>query len=103
MALGLRELTWGARVLNKTGQTVTSASDGLLAAAKETGNLMLVVEDHYAEGGMGEAVAAAVAPEAVRVEHLAVPCVARSGKPHEVMAWAGIDAAAIVKCVKAVL
>ena len=77
--------------------------DGLLAAAKETGNLMLVVEDHYAEGGMGEAVAAAVAPEAVRVEHLAVPNVARSGKPHEVMAWAGIDAAAIVKRVKALL
>ena len=65
--------------------------------ANETGTL-IVVEDHSAQGGIGDAVAAEV--RCTRFEHLAVRDVPRSGTPKECMARAGIDAAAIVQAVK---
>ena len=53
-------------------------------------------------GGIGEAVAAAVAGRA-RVEMLGVREVPRSGKPAELMKAHGIDADAIVAAVKRLL
>lgn len=64
----------------------------LLAAARATGNTLLVVEDHYAWGGMADAVLEAVAGENVRVEQLAVREVPVSGKPAELLDAAGISA-----------
>ncbi|MFQ5663476.1 MAG: transketolase [Terriglobia bacterium] len=64
----------------------------LLAAARATGNTLLVVEDHYPEGGLGEAVASAVSEEGVRVVRLAVRQLPTSGKPAELLAAAGISA-----------
>jgi transketolase len=71
----------------------------LVQAAAETGGLVLTVEDHYAEGGLGEAVASALAPEGVRVHKLAVRGLPRSGDPKALMAWARIDADAIFETV----
>ena len=65
--------------------------------AEQTGAL-IVVEDHSAQGGLGDAVAAEV--RCTRFEHLAVKDVPRSGTPKECMAHAGIDAAAIIAAVK---
>lgn len=79
------------------------AKDVIQAAAAKTGNLVLTVEDHYPEGGLGEAVAGDLAPQGVKVHRLAVVGVPRSGKPEELLALYGIDAAAIVKKVKSVL
>ena len=70
----------------------------LLQAAAETKGFV-TVEDHGACGGLGEAVAAAVAGE-TRVEILAVRELPRSGSPAELMHAYGIDAAAIVSAVK---
>ncbi len=75
----------------------------LVANAAETGNRILTVEDHYPEGGIGEAVTAAVADAGIRVARIAVTEVPRSGKPEELIAKYGIDAAAIAKKVKALL
>jgi transketolase len=76
----------------------------ILASAKETGGLVLTVEDHYPEGGIGDAVAGELADEpAIRVFKLAVRELPRSGKPQELVAYYGIDSAAIVKKVKAIL
>lgn len=72
----------------------------LLECARATKNLILTVEDHYAEGGIGEAVAAALADSAVRVERLAVRELPRSGKPEELLAKYQIDAQAIEKKVE---
>jgi transketolase len=47
-------------------------SEALIAEAGKTGNKILVVEDHYAQGGMGDAVMAAVTLSDVKVHHLAV-------------------------------
>jgi transketolase len=72
----------------------------LRTSAEETNNLILVVEDHSAAGGIGEAVAAAVSPAGVQVHLLAVRELPRSGKPEELLAAYQIDRSAIVKRVK---
>jgi transketolase len=75
--------------------------DVILAAAQKTRNLVLTVEDHYAEGGLGDAVAGELSAAGVKVHKLAVGELPRSGKPEELLAKFGIDAAAIVQKVKA--
>ena len=74
--------------------------DVILAAAKKTGNTVITVEDHYSEGGLGDAVAGELSSEGIKVHKLAVVGIPRSGKAEELMAAFGIDAAAIVKKVK---
>ena len=65
---------------------------GLLAAARATGGRLIVVEDHYPEGGLGDAVLDALATEGIRVHKLAVREVPRSGKPQELLDRYGISA-----------
>jgi transketolase len=72
----------------------------LKAAAAETNNTLITVEDHYPEGGLGDAVLDAVATEGVYVHKLAVTGVPRSGKPEELLEYHGISANAIVQKVK---
>ena len=70
----------------------------LLAAARETKRL-ITVEDHYPGGGIGDAVARAVAEEGFAVTRLAVREIPRSGKPDELLDRYGISARHIVACV----
>jgi transketolase len=72
----------------------------ILATAQKTKNTVITVEDHYAEGGLGDAVAGELSVDGIKVHKLAVNGLPRSGKPEELMAHFGIDAAAIVKKVK---
>jgi transketolase len=78
-------------------------ADTLLSAAAATNNTIITVEDHYAAGGIGDAVAEAVGPEGVRVYRLAVHGVPHSGKAEELLAKYKIDAQAIVEQVHAVV
>ena len=64
----------------------------LRASARATGNTLLVVEDHFAEGGLGDAVASALAEDNVRIVHLAVRQFPTSGTPEELLEVAGISA-----------
>ena len=68
-------------------------ADTLQAAAETTGRIV-TVEDHFPEGGVGDAVIAALAnsDERPRVVQLAVREMPRSGKPEELMSAYGIDA-----------
>jgi transketolase len=75
--------------------------DVILAAAKKTNNTVITVEDHYTEGGLGDAVAGELSVDGVKVHKLAVTALPRSGKAEELLAHFGIDALAIVKKVKA--
>jgi transketolase len=77
--------------------------DVILAAARKTNGLVITVEDHFPEGGLGDAVAGELSPEGVRVHKLAVSELPRSGKPDELLARYGIDSNAIVKKVKALI
>ena len=68
-------------------------TDALQAAAEATGKIV-TVEDHFPEGGLGDAVLAALAEkdEHPQVLKLAVREMPRSGKPQELMNAYGIDA-----------
>ena len=74
--------------------------DVIKAAAQKTNNTVITVEDHYAEGGIGDAVAGELSGDGIKVRKLAVRELPHSGKPEELLAKYGIDAAAIVKAVK---
>ncbi|MGH3136190.1 MAG: transketolase [Gaiellaceae bacterium] len=66
----------------------------LLSASAATHGRLVTVEDHWPEGGLGDAVRAALADtdEPPRVVSLAVHGMPRSGRPEELLAEAGIDA-----------
>jgi transketolase len=74
----------------------------LQAAATATHGRIVTVEDHWAEGGIGEAVLAAFADadERPHVSIVAVCEMPSSGKPMELLAAAGIDAEHIIKAVR---
>jgi transketolase len=76
-------------------------ADTLLRCARETKGRLITVEDHYAGGGIGDAVANAVAPGGFTVHRLAVREIPRSGKPDELIDRYGISARHIVKAVGA--
>jgi len=73
----------------------------LIAAAKATGGHLITVEDHYPAGGIGDAVAEAVAGSGFTVHRLAVREIPRSGKPEELLERFGISASHIVSAVRA--
>ena len=71
----------------------------------DAGERVVTVEDHWPEGGLGDAVLGALAEAGAspRVKKLAVSGMPRSGKPADLMKAAGIDAAAIAAAVKELL
>jgi transketolase len=80
-------------------------AESLRNAAATTG-LLVVVEDHRIEGGLGDAVLDALAAGGTlvgRVIKLAVTEMPGSGAPEELREWAGIDAGAIVGAVRSAL
>lgn len=76
------------------------ATEILRDAARKTRDTIITVEDHYPEGGLGDAVAGQLSADGIQVHKLAVNELPRSGKPEELLARYGIDAAAIVSKVK---
>ena len=73
---------------------------GLKAAGEATGGQIITVEDHYAAGGIGDAVAEAVAGAGIHVHRIAVREIPHSGKPDELLDRYGISARHIVEAVK---
>ncbi len=72
----------------------------VISVAKSSHNRIITVEDHYPEGGIGEAVMSVVRNENIMVQSLAVRRLPRSGKPEELLAFEAIDADAIVSAVQ---
>ena len=77
-------------------------TDTLLEAAAATGDRLVVAEDHYPQGGIGEAVLEALndAGRPARVAHLAVRGLPGSGTPAELMDAAGISASHVVQAAR---
>ena len=69
-------------------------SETLLAAVAATGGRLVTVEDHWPEGGLGDAVLAALADteEPPRVVKLAIYGMPSSGRPDQLLSAGGIDA-----------
>ena len=73
----------------------------MIDAAKATGGAVITVEDHYAAGGIGDAVSEAIGPAGFSVRRLAVREIPRSGQPDELLDRYGISALHIVDAVRA--
>lgn len=73
--------------------------DNLSKEVEKAGKKVVVVEDHFQNGGLGDAVAQALSGKA-EIVHLAVKDLPRSGKPEELLDKYGIDASHIKKAVK---
>jgi transketolase len=79
------------------------AKDVIKAAAQKTNNLVLTVEDHYPQGGLGDAVAGELSADGVKVHKLAVFELPHSGKPEELLARYGLDSAAIIRKLRSMI
>jgi transketolase len=77
--------------------------DVIKAAAQKTNNLVVTVEDHYAEGGLGDAVAGELSADGIKVHKLAVYELPRSGKAEQLLAAYKIDADAIAEKVRSLI
>ncbi len=75
----------------------------LLESARATQGRVLTVEDHYAHGGLGDAVLSVLGSEGIRVHKLAVREIPHSGKPDELLERFGISARHIVETAKRLL
>lgn len=76
----------------------------LVEHARRVGGKVVTVEDHYAEGGLGEAVAGALGEvNGVTVKRLAVTQLPRSGPPEVLVDTFGISARHIVAAVKEIV
>ncbi len=73
--------------------------DNISREVEEAGGKVVVAEDHFQNGGLGDAVAQALSGKA-EIIHLAVKDLPRSGKPEELLDKYGIDANHIKKSVK---
>jgi transketolase len=77
----------------------------LREAARDCGGRLVVAEDHWPEGGLGDAVLEVFADSdaPLHLVHLAVEDMPTSGKPDELVAAAGIDANAIAGAARKLL
>ena len=78
-------------------------SETLITAAEDTNNTLITIEDHYPEGGLGDAVLDAVATKGISVHKLAVNGIPKSGKPEELLELYGISANPIIQKVKEII
>jgi len=78
----------------------------LIESLQATGGKLVIAEDHWPEGGLGEAVLSALADSGqvslsdIKVKHLAVRDMPGSGKPQELLDAAGISAKHIANAVR---
>ena len=78
-------------------------TDMIRSMAEQTGRQIVTVEDHYIEGGLGDAVAGELSGEGFRVHKLGVRESPHSGKSEELLARYGINAQAIAGAVRALI
>jgi len=79
---------------------------GIAKAVRATGGRLVVVEDHWPEGGLGDAVVSGLVSLGVKdiaLRHLAVRDMPTSGKPAELLEAAGISGRDIAAAVRALL
>ncbi len=74
----------------------------LQLAAQDT-QAIITVEDHYAQGGLGEAVLSSLATAPIPVHILAVRKKPQSGKPQELLDYEEISSQAIIDKVREII
>jgi transketolase len=80
--------------------SIKPIDEATLREAASATRAIITVEDHYPEGGMGEAVRSGLSHSPVPIYSLAVRKKPKSGKPGELLDYEEISRAAIIKKVK---
>ena len=83
--------------------SIKPIDEATLRQAASATRAIITVEDHYPEGGMGEAVRSALSTSPVPIHSLAVRKKPKSGKPGELLDYEEISRLAIIKKVKEVV
>ena len=83
--------------------SVKPVDEGTLRQAAEETGLVITIEDHYPEGGLGEAVLTALANTNCRYHRIAVTGLPRSGPGNELLRKFGLDTASITETVERLL
>ena len=83
--------------------SIKPMDEATLREAGKTTKAVITVEDHYAEGGIGEAVKSALSTLLIPVHSLAVRKRPKSGKPEELLDYEEISQKAIIQKVKELL
>jgi len=83
--------------------SIKPIDEATLRQAAGATRTIITVEDHYPEGGMGEAVRSGLSNSPVPIHSLAVRKKPKSGKPEELLGYEEISRAAIIKKVKEVV
>jgi transketolase len=94
----LKELGINIRIVDL--YSIKPVDEAALRDTAKTVRAIITVEDHYPEGGLGEAVRSAVSELAVPVYSLAVRKKPKSGKPDELLDYAEISHGAICRKVR---
>jgi transketolase len=77
-------------------QTITECVKG-------TNNKLLVIEEHFPEGGIFEAVCSAVATQGFKIYNTSVDKLPRSGKPDELLDMFNLNAPKIIEKIRSIL
>jgi transketolase len=83
--------------------SIKPVDDQTLKEAAAATRAVVTVEDHYPEGGLGDAVRTALAATPTPVFSLAVTKKPKSGKPQELLDYEGISKSGIIQKVKELL
>lgn len=75
-------------------------SKKFISFVKKHGNKVVVAEDHYQPGGIGEMLSEALSNSGIKMKQLAIRKLPRSGQPDELLEKFGISYKDIVKAVK---
>jgi len=94
----LKELGINIRIVDL--YSIKPVDEAALRDTAKSVRAIITVEDHYPEGGLGEAVRSAVSELAVPVYSLAVRKKPKSGKPDELLDYAEISHGAISRKVR---
>jgi transketolase len=83
--------------------SIKPIDQGTLKQAARSTRAFITVEDHFSEGGIGEAIRSAMAENHVPVYSLSVKKMPRSGKPDELLDYEEISKTAIISKVRSLL
>jgi transketolase len=83
--------------------SIKPVDEDTLKKAARSSRAFITVEDHFPEGGIGEAVRSAVTDEHIIVHSLAVRKMPRSGKPDELLDYEEISSKAIISKVRSLI
>ncbi len=75
-------------------------AETIIDCARRSGSKVVTVEDHYLEGGLGEAVTYAVRNHDIKIDCLAVTKLPHSGSSEQLVSYEKIDAVSIFDAVK---